>query len=137
MGGRDLLWRALRGLALLLVVVFFLFPIAWIVLMSFETNDQILQIPPTLAPHPTLANYAALLSGKLQTTTGTMDVTFLHNLWNSVLRWAAAVLVAVVLGVPAAYAFARFRFRGGEDKAFPLLSLRFAPPLLVLLPLSL
>ncbi len=42
---------------------------------------------------------------------------------------------ALVLGVPAAYAFARFRFRLGEDIAFTLLSFRFAPPLLVLLPL--
>lgn len=137
MEGRDRLWRALRGIALLLVVVFFLFPIAWIVLMSFETNEEILQIPPTLAPHLTAANYAALLSGKLQTATGAMDITFLHNLWNSVLLSAASVAIALLLGVPAAYAFARFRFRGGEDMAFTLLSFRFAPPLLVLLPLSL
>ena len=39
--------------------------------------------------------------------------------------------------MPAAYAFARFKFRLGEDIAFTLLSFRFAPPLLVLLPLSL
>ena len=137
MGGRDLVFRVLRSLALLAVVVFFLFPIAWIVLMSFETNDVILQIPPTLTPKLTGANYAALLSGKLQTTTGAMDITFLHNLWNSVLLSAVSVALALVLGVPAAYAFARFRFRGGEDMAFTLLSFRFAPPLLVLLPLSL
>ena len=42
-----------------------------------------------------------------------------------------------MLGVPAAYAFARFKFRLGENIAFTLLSFRFAPPLLVLLPLSL
>jgi multiple sugar transport system permease protein len=48
-----------------------------------------------------------------------------------------SVLLALVLGVPAAYAFARFRFRLGEDIAFTLLSFRFAPPLLVLLPLAL
>ena len=137
MEGRDLIWRVLRGIALLVVVVFFLFPIAWIVLMSFETNDQVLQIPPTLTPSPTLANYVALLSGKLQTATGAMDITFLHNLWNSLLLSGASVLLALILGVPAAYAFARYRFRGGEDMAFTLLSFRFAPPLLVLLPLSL
>jgi multiple sugar transport system permease protein len=39
--------------------------------------------------------------------------------------------------VPAAYAFARFKFRLGEDIAFTLLSFRFAPALLVLLPLNL
>ena len=45
--------------------------------------------------------------------------------------------LALLLGVPAAYAFARFKFRLGEDIAFTLLSFRFAPPLLVLLPLAL
>ena len=133
----DQVFRVLRGVALTLVVVFFLFPIAWILLMSFETNEQILQIPPTLAVRPTLANYAALLSGKLQTASGTLDVTFLGNLWNSVLLSVCSVALALVLGVPAAYAFARFRFRGGENIAFTLLSFRFAPPLLVLLPLLL
>ena len=48
-----------------------------------------------------------------------------------------SVLLALLLGVPAAYAFARFKFRLGENIAFTLLSFRFAPPLLVLLPLSL
>ena len=66
-----------------------------------------------------------------------MDITFLHNLCNSLLLSAASVALSLILGVPAAYAFARFRFRGGEDIAFTLLSFRFAPPLLVLLPLSL
>jgi len=137
----DQLARILRGLALAVVVVFFLFPIAWILLMSFETNEQILQIPPAITLHPTLANYGALLSGKLQTASGSRDVTFLRNLWNSVLlsvcSVALALALALALGVPAAYAFARFRFRGGEDIAFTLLSFRFAPPLLVLLPLLL
>ena len=47
------------------------------------------------------------------------------------------MVISLILGVPAAYAFARFRFPLGEDIAFTLLSFRFAPPLLVLLPLSL
>ena len=59
------------------------------------------------------------------------------NLWNSVLLSTVSVAIALLLGVPAAYAFARFKFRLGEDIAFTLLSFRFAPPLLVLLPLSL
>ena len=48
-----------------------------------------------------------------------------------------SVALSLLLGVPAAYAFARYKFRLGEDIAFTLLSFRFAPPLLVLLPLSL
>ncbi|MFO1036815.1 MAG: carbohydrate ABC transporter permease [Geminicoccaceae bacterium] len=123
--------------AYLLVATFFLFPLVWILLMSFQTNEQILRIPPSLVFEPTLSNYAALISGKLETAAGTLEVPFMNNLKNSVVLSAVSVALSLLLGVPAAYAFARFRFRLGEDIAFTLLSFRFAPPLLVLLPLSL
>jgi len=126
-----------RRVALGVILVFFLFPIFWIVLMSFQTNEQILRIPPRVFFSPTLSNYKALISGELITTVGSLKLTFMHNLWNSFFLSTSSVLVALVLGVPAAYAFARFKFRLGEDIAFTLLSIRFAPPLLILLPLSL
>jgi multiple sugar transport system permease protein len=129
--------RILRRVLISLVLVFFLFPIFWILLMSFQTNETILRIPPSIVFEPTLTNYKALLTGRLETTAGNLDIAFMKNLWNSVLLSGASVLLSLVLGVPAAYAFARFRFRLGEDIAFTLLSFRFAPPLLVLLPLSL
>ena len=133
----DLPARLLRGIALAVVLVFFLFPIVWIVQMSFHTNDSILSATPQPFAAFTLQNYTTLFSGRLVTGTGTQDVHFLGNLGNSVLLATASVAISLVLGVPAAYAFARFRFRLGEDIAFTLLSFRFAPPLLVLLPLSL
>ena len=49
-----------------LIVLFFLFPIFWIFLMSFQTNEEILRIPPSLFFTPTLSNYAALITGKLR-----------------------------------------------------------------------
>ncbi len=125
----------LRGLLMLIVALFFLFPLFWIVLMSFETNTDILRSPPRLFFGPTLHNYLALISGKLGGGTGTMTVNYMRNLLNSVILSSCSVIVSLILGVPAAYAFARFKFRGGEDIAFTLLSFRFAPPLLVLLPL--
>ena len=133
----SLLERWLRAILLTLIVVFFLFPIFWIVLMSFQTNEQILRIPPRLLFEPTLANYEALISGQLHTAAGNLEITFMRNLWNSLVLSSGAVALALLLGVPAAYAFARFKFRLGETIAFTLLSFRFAPPLLVLLPLSL
>ncbi|MCA1367643.1 MULTISPECIES: carbohydrate ABC transporter permease [Ensifer] len=128
--------RILRGIALTLVVIFFMFPIVWIFLMSFQTNETILRIPPSVIFTPTLDNYAALITGKLTTAAGTLDIAFMRNLGNSVFLSVASVALALVLGVPAAYAFARHKFRGSEDIAFTLLSFRFAPPLLVLLPLT-
>lgn len=128
--------RVLRGIALSLIVLFFMFPLFWIFLMSFQTNETILRIPPSLFFEPTLGNYKALITGKLDTAAGSLDIAFMKNLWNSVLLSTSAVVLSLILGVPAAYAFARHKFRGSEDIAFTLLSFRFAPPLLVLLPLT-
>src|SRR3990170_973776 len=129
--------KILRSALITLVLIFFLFPIFWIFLMSLQTNETILRIPPSIIFEPNLDNYRALITGKLQTTAGNLDIAFMHNLWNSVLLSTFSVALSLLLGVPAAYAFARFKFRLGEDIAFTLLSFRFAPPLLVLLPLSL
>ena len=125
-----------RRIALLLVVVFFMFPIVWILLMSVQTNETILRSPPSVIFSPTLQNYVALITGRLETNAGSLDINFMRNLLNSVILSVASVALALFLGVPAAYAFARHRFRGSEDIAFTLLSFRFAPPLLVLLPLT-
>lgn len=129
--------QTLRAIALTLIVVFFMFPIFWIFLMSFQTNDTILRIPPSMIFEPTLDNYRALITGELKTQAAALKINFMLNLWNSVLLSVGSVALALLLGVPAAYAFARHKFRGSEDIAFTLLSFRFAPPLLVLLPLSL
>lgn len=130
------LGRIVRGTLLTLVGLFFLFPILWVFLMSFQTNQEILRIPPSLFFEPTLQNYQVLISGRLETQTGTLEVRFMQNLMNSVILATSSVALSLLLGIPAAYAFARFKFRLGEDIAFTLLSFRFAPPLLVLLPLA-
>jgi multiple sugar transport system permease protein len=131
------LGRLVRGVLLTIVGLFFLFPIVWVFLMSFQTNATILRIPPSLIFEPTLDNYVALISGQLETQAGTLRIAFMNNLMNSVILSVSSVALSLVLGIPAAYAFARFRFRLGENIAFTLLSFRFAPPLLVLLPLLL
>jgi multiple sugar transport system permease protein len=129
--------KILRSVAITLVLVFFLFPIVWIFLMSLQTNETILRIPPSIAFTPIIDNYTALITGQLRTAAGSLQLNFMQNMFNSVLLSVCSVALSLVLGVPAAYAFARFKFRLGEDIAFTLLSFRFAPALLVLLPLSL
>ena len=129
--------KILRSVAITLVLIFFLFPIAWIFLMSLQTNETILRIPPSIAFTPIIDNYTALITGQLRPAAGSLQLNFMQNMFNSVLLSVCSVALSLVLGVPAAYAFARFKFRLGEDIAFTLLSFRFAPALLVLLPLSL
>src|ERR1700679_3106745 len=133
----SVLERVVRGVLIALILIFFLFPILWIFLMSFQTNEDILRIPPSPFFTPTISNYQALITGKLVSAAGPLVIAFMRNPLKSVLLLSVSVVIALILGVPAAYAFARFKFRLGEDIAFTLLSFRFAPPLLVLLPLSL
>ncbi len=131
------LLRTGRIAALTAVGLFFLFPFVWVLLMSFMTNQDILRATPSLVFSPTLDNYTSLIAGELKTDVGTLTSDYLNNLGNSLLLSSASVVLSLILGVPAAYAFARFKFRLGEDIAFTLLSFRFAPPILVLLPLQL
>jgi multiple sugar transport system permease protein len=128
--------RGLRAFAILVICLFFMFPIFWIFLMSFQTNETILRVPPSVVFSPSLENYRALITGKLETSAGTLEIAFMRNLFNSLFLSTTSVAVGLLLGVPAAYAFARLKFKGSEDIAFTLLSFRFAPPLLVLLPLT-
>ena len=136
MNERNPIELVLRCIAISLVVIFFMFPILWIFLMSFQTNETILQVPPQLFFEPTLVNFMGLITGNLETAAGSLKIEFMGNLFNSLFLSISAVAVGLILGVPAAYAFARFKFKGSEDIAFTLLSFRFAPPLLVLLPLT-
>lgn len=129
--------RIARAAALTAVGLFFLFPFVWVLLMSFMTNQDILRATPSLAFDPTLDNYVSLIKGELKTDVGTLTSDYIQNLGNSLLLSSTSVVLSLILGVPAAYAFARFKFRLGEDIAFTLLSFRFAPPILVLLPLQL
>ncbi|MPZ12433.1 MAG: ABC transporter permease subunit [Kiloniellaceae bacterium] len=130
-------WRLFKGICLALISLFFLFPILWVLLMSFQTNEDILRVPPSPFFTPTLDNYRALIAGELTGAGSTLKIAYMKNIWNSFVLSACSVLLSLLLGVPAAYAFARYRFRLGENIAFTLLSFRFAPPLLVLLPLLL
>ena len=74
MNHTSIIERIVRAILLTLIVVFFLFPIFWILLMSFQSNEQILRIPPSLTFAPTFDNYKALISGHLGTSAGTLDI---------------------------------------------------------------
>ncbi|AIY03032.1 ABC-type sugar transport system, permease component [Arthrobacter sp. PAMC 25486] len=107
--------------------VFALAPIVWILMMSFKIPGDIVVYPPKFIFVPTLENYAEVLSGS----------AFMNPFMNSVIVTLGSLVLTLLIGLPAAYALARFKFRGKENIAFGLLSLRFAPELLIILPLYL
>jgi multiple sugar transport system permease protein len=111
--------------ALLAYTIFALFPLFWIFLMSIKKPVDIIATPPKFFFSPTLENYADVLSRP----------DFLQPFKNSILVSFGALFVSAIISLPAAYALARMNFRFKEDLAFSFLSLRFAPELIVLLPL--
>ncbi|WP_035770407.1 carbohydrate ABC transporter permease [Arthrobacter castelli] len=97
--------RAKNVIVLALVVItlaIVLFPIWWIIFTSLQTSSDLFTDEIRFWPSdPTLVNYAAAL-----------DSEFLTFLMNSVIVSLPAIFMAVVLALPAAYAFSRMRFRG-------------------------
>jgi multiple sugar transport system permease protein len=86
---------------------------------------------------PTLENYYAIFFGDPRAAAGVVvRQEFPRFFLNSLIASTGAVILSLLVGVPAAYALARYRFRGKEDLAFTFLSFRFAPELVVLIPLS-
>ncbi|WP_219415628.1 carbohydrate ABC transporter permease [Pseudonocardia nigra] len=117
-------------LVLLAWFVFSLFPLVWMVLLALKTDAE--QITTYFAFTPTLENFATVLSDE---GTRLTSVDFTDAILTSVLNCVGAVLVSLVIGVPAAYAAGRWQYRGSNDVMFTILSFRFAPELMVIVPL--
>ena len=112
-----------------------LFPVVWVFSLAFKETSQILTWPPQFIFNPTLENFQALFSGLTGSLTGSSTVDFLQNFANSIIISFGAVVLSVLVGVPATYAIARYKFKGKEDLAFTILSFRFAPELMVIIPI--
>jgi multiple sugar transport system permease protein len=110
--------------------VFSLFPILWMVLLALKTSAE--QTTTYFSFSPTLENFGTVVSQRGRDLT---SVDFTHAILNSIVNCAGAVIVSLVVGIPAAYAAGRWKYRGSEDLMFQMLSFRFAPELMVIVPL--
>ena len=120
---------------LVLYFIFALFPLLWMVLVSLKSGQELFTTKFIFTP--TLENYSAILFGDVRAAAGVVaKQEFPRFFLNSLIASTGAVLVSLVVGVPAAYALARYNFKGKEDLAFTFLSFRFAPELVVIIPLS-
>jgi multiple sugar transport system permease protein len=84
------------------VLIAMLFPFAWMILAAFRNQAQNTSPVPVWLFVPTLENFQAVIVGQ----------NFLKFTTNSFIVAAAATGLGLVLGLPAAYAIARFRLRG-------------------------
>jgi len=105
------------------MVAFFL-PILWAVLMSLKTQVDALAMPPKWFFVPTLQNYLTVWA----------DGRFADYARNSLIIAGASTSIGMFLGVPAAYALARYRFKGQKGVLLGILSTRMMPPVAFVIP---
>ena len=125
----------LRYLCYALLLVIVLFPLYWILMMSLKDFKDIVSYPPKFTFTPTLKNYRNVLLGgrSLKELTATPD--FIRYVLNSCIISFGAVLLSLILGLPAAYVLARNDTKANRSIASNFMSYRFAPELAVLLSL--
>lgn len=115
----------LRNLALTLFAMFALFPLVWMVLCAFKSDAQMYNT--VFAFQPTLENFKKVLLG----------TDYFKAFFQNLVVAGGAVVITILAGVPCAYALARYDFKKKEDIAFTILSFKFAPEILVVLPIFL
>lgn len=113
--------RMLRTGAAVALLVLVLFPFAWMLQMSLRPSDD--AIGYGLRFVPTLDNYRALWTGH-----------FPRSFANSVAASAISTALSLAIGVPAAYALSRWRFRARRAVALWILATRMAPPIAFTIP---
>lgn len=106
-------------------LAFVLIPIIWIIQGSLKTTSQALELPPDFIFMPTFDAYRRILVG------GQLSVAFLNSLRIATVN----VILALFLGVPAAYALARWRSFASEQASFWILSVRMAPAFGIIVPM--
>src|SRR5258708_7375334 len=121
---QKLMGHGLSVLTIVIALVVF-FPIFWMFLTSFKTEGDAYTDPPLLIFQPTLENYATALQ----------ESRYFDYLGNTLLITTFSALVAVCLGVPAAYSLAYYPGKRSNFTMMWVMSTRMLPPVGVIVPL--
>ncbi|PNR90744.1 MULTISPECIES: carbohydrate ABC transporter permease [unclassified Petrotoga] len=120
--------KIIKVLSLTIVVIaliWTLYPLMWILFSSFKTPIDQFTIPPKWIPENfTLRNYKIFFS----------NTEFVRAFFNSIIVTASSTILALILGIPAAYGLARFKWKHTSLLSFIILLARMTPPIVMVLP---
>lgn len=124
--------RAVRRLNLfgvylvgIVAVMATLFPLVWIFTISIKTQRDAFAMPPVWVFRPVWSNYIDIWRA----------AGFAHAYGNSIIVTVVGVLLALLLGIPAAYALERLSVRGKYPFALWLLLAYMFPEFVFIIPL--
>jgi sorbitol/mannitol transport system permease protein len=116
-----LIFRSIAAWAVTLLIVF---PLIWLVLTAFKTEQQAISIPPQLLFSPTLESFAEV----------NLRSDYLLYARNSVITSLVSTLLGLAIAAPAAYSMAFFRTRKTRDILMWMLSTKMMPAVGALVP---
>ena len=112
-------------LLMALVMIFFVGPILWFILLAFRHPSDAYNLPPELIFQPDLGNFI---------TTFVDPGNNAIQLVNSVIVSSGATLLSLPFALSAAYALSRFAMRGKDFIMNWYISLLIAPPIVFVIP---
>lgn len=124
-GSRPSTGSVIRTTILIIGAILTASPLVWAALASFKTPTELATVPPTILPvEPTLANYEQGLA--------TFD--FLQYASNSVIVTLASTALTLIINTMAAFALAKYNFRGRNVLFLITLAMIMIPLQVILLP---
>lgn len=97
--------KPIREILITLAALFFIIPVIWVTISSFKSAGELFNFPPTLLPtEPTLNNYTQAFSYG----------SFGRYTLNTFFVATASMLIAILTNSMAAFALAKYRFKGRE-----------------------
>lgn len=101
----DIVKEGINNIALIILMALFIVPFIWMLSTSLKSGVEVTQFPPSLLPEsPQFKNFSDAWS------TG----DFTSYIFNSVFITVAILILQIVTIVPAAYAFAKKKFKGSK-----------------------
>jgi multiple sugar transport system permease protein len=120
--------KAKRSILTIVTIVIFgiiLFPAVVLFVTSIKTDVDALSFPPKWIFDPTIKNYVAILKTS----------PLVGYALNSLIVASLNTVLSLIVGSMAAYSLARFRFKGADNVAFWILSIRMMPPVAAIIPI--
>jgi ABC-type glycerol-3-phosphate transport system permease component len=117
--------QVLLAIPLIALVAWTVTPFLVTTSVSFKEKGDVFSAPSLVPDNPTLGAYQEVLSSE----------SFTSSFANSVIVGIGTTVLTLLIGVPAAYAFARFRFRGLHLLLLFTLLPRLVPSLGIMVPI--
>ena len=126
----------------------FAFPLLWMLMTSFKTPREYYSMPPrflpkqfvlfhykeAFAPWTIDPNELSESTYYIEESAGRVE-SVVPNIYNSLIIIGGSVFLALFVGIWAAYALSRFKFRGSENLGSWILSTRMMPPIVIAVPM--